>query len=183
MLNILTIDIEDYFQVHAFSDVVKYEDWGIFECRIERNTDRLLEILSSSIRNSQSATRTQNSESNNSVFGTQPSCIYNVEPLGYLDFLSLMSGAKLVITDSGGIQEETTILGIPCVTLRENTERPITTTQGTNVIVGTNPRKIVEECMSAFNKNRSKKRIPTFWDGKAGDRIVSILAGGISQLK
>jgi UDP-N-acetylglucosamine 2-epimerase (non-hydrolysing) len=94
-----------------------------------------------------------------------------------------MSSAKLVITDSGGIQEETTILGIPCITLRENTERPVTTTQGTNVIVGTNPRKIVEECMSALKGNRSRKRIPAFWDGKAGDRIVSILAGGILQSK
>jgi len=106
-----------------------------------------------------------------------------VEPLGYLDFLCLMSSAKLVITDSGGIQEETTILRIPCVTLRENTERPVTATQGTNVIVGTNPRKIVDECVSALNGNRSHKRIPAFWDGKAGDRIVSILAERMSQSK
>jgi len=119
----------------------------------------------------------------NSKFRPQNSLIQCVEPLGYLDFLCLMSSAKLVITDSGGIQEETTILRTPCVTLRENTERPVTTTQGTNVIVGTNPRKIVDECVSALNGNRSHKRIPAFWDGKAGDRIVSILAGGISQSK
>ena len=119
----------------------------------------------------------------NSVSGTQPSCIYNVEPLGYLDFLSLISSAKLVITDSGGIQEETTILGVPCVTLRENTERPVTIVQGTNTIAGTNPMKIVEECVNALNRDRSKKRFPAFWDGKAGDRIVSILAQGISKTK
>jgi len=80
--------------------------------------------------------------------------LHCVEPLGYLDFLCLMSSAKLAITDSGGIQEETTILRIPCMTLRENTERPITTTQGTNVIVGTNTRKIVEECLSAFHTKK-----------------------------
>jgi UDP-N-acetylglucosamine 2-epimerase (non-hydrolysing) len=121
--------------------------------------------------------------SRNSKFRPQNSLIQCVEPLGYLDFLCLMSSATLVITDSGGIQEETTILGIPCITLRENTERPVTTTQGTNVIVGTNPKKIVEECVSALKGNRSHKRIPAFWDGKAGDRIVSILVEGISQSK
>jgi UDP-N-acetylglucosamine 2-epimerase (non-hydrolysing) len=118
--------------------------------------------------------------SRNSKFRPQSSLIQCMEPLGYLDFLCLMSSATLVITDSGGIQEETTILGIPCITLRENTERPVTTTQGTNVIVGTNPKKIVEECMSALKGNRSRKRIPAFWDGKAGDRIVSILVERIS---
>ena len=98
-----------------------------------------------------------------------------VEPLGYLDFLCLMSSAKLVITDSGGIQEETTILGIPCITLRENTERPITTTHGSNVIVGVDTNKIIDESMKALKGNRSNKRVPTFWDGEAGDRIISIL--------
>jgi UDP-N-acetylglucosamine 2-epimerase (non-hydrolysing) len=106
---------------------------------------------------------------------TQNSHINCMEPLGYLDFLCLMSNAKLMLTDSGGIQEETTILGIPCITLRENTERPITATHGTNVIVGTDTKKIIDESVNALNGNRSHKRIPTLWDGKAGERIISIL--------
>jgi UDP-N-acetylglucosamine 2-epimerase (non-hydrolysing) len=98
-----------------------------------------------------------------------------LEPLGYLDFLCLMSHAKLVLTDSGGIQEETTILGIPCVTLRQNTERPITTTEGTNVVVGTDKGRIFGESIKALDGNRSNKKIPPLWDGKAGERIISIL--------
>ncbi len=106
-----------------------------------------------------------------------------LEPLGYLDFLCLMSHAKLVLTDSGGIQEETTILGIPCVTLRENTERPITITQGTNVVVGKNKVKIFEESMKALNCNRSNNKIPPLWDGKAGERVISILVDYISRFR
>jgi len=98
-----------------------------------------------------------------------------LEPLGYLDFLCLMAHARLVLTDSGGMQEETTILGIPCITLRENTERPITVTQGTNVVVGSDNVRIVEESIKALNGNRSNRKIPPLWDGKAGKRIISIL--------
>jgi UDP-N-acetylglucosamine 2-epimerase len=76
-----------------------------------------------------------------------------IEPLGYLDFLNLYSTARLVLTDSGGIQEETTALGIPCLTLRENTERPITVEMGTNVIVGTDANKIVSEAMRVLNSS------------------------------
>jgi UDP-N-acetylglucosamine 2-epimerase (non-hydrolysing) len=100
-----------------------------------------------------------------------------VPPLGYLDFLRLMSAAQLVLTDSGGIQEETTILGVPCITLRDNTERPITLEQGTNILAGTNPKRIVE----AFNNVLAAKRLPSsrpqFWDGQAAKRIIRILAG------
>ncbi len=77
-----------------------------------------------------------------------------VEPLGYLDFLRLYSGARLVLTDSGGIQEETTALGIPCLTLRENTERPVTVELGTNRVVGTDPERIVAEAEAALAKDR-----------------------------
>jgi len=111
----------------------------------------------------------------NLKLNSQKSHIYCLEPLGYFDFLCLTSNAKLMLTDSGGIQEETTILGIPCITLRENTERPITATHGTNRIVGTDTKKIIDESMDALNGNRSHKRIPSFWDGKAGERIISIL--------
>jgi UDP-N-acetylglucosamine 2-epimerase (non-hydrolysing) len=110
--------------------------------------------------------------------------IYCLNPLGYLDFLKLMSHAKLVLTDSGGIQEETTILGIPCVTLRQNTERPVTVMQGTNVIAGNGKENIVECCFSQLNKlDRLKKRIvPEFWEGKAAERIVEIIAKRIGIL-
>jgi UDP-N-acetylglucosamine 2-epimerase (non-hydrolysing) len=104
--------------------------------------------------------------------------IYCVEPLGYLDFLSLMSCARLVLTDSGGIQEETTVLGIPCVTLRENTERPVTITSGTNLLAGTKKKDIVRAALSILNSvspEVSQKRVPPFWDGKAAQRIVDIL--------
>jgi len=96
------------------------------------------------------------------------------EPLGYLDFLKLMSESKLVITDSGGIQEETTILGIPCLTVRETTERPVTLTEGTNILVGTDTNRILSGYRESLNRVRSHKR-PKFWDGKASERIVRIL--------
>jgi len=98
-----------------------------------------------------------------------------IEPLGYLDFLNLYSGAQLVLTDSGGIQEETTVLGIPCLTLRENTERPVTVSLGTNKIVGTDPEKIVAEALAALQQPaRLRVDIP-FWDGKTAERIVDAL--------
>lgn len=99
-----------------------------------------------------------------------------IEPLGYLDFLSLYSSARLVLTDSGGIQEETTALGIPCLTLRENTERPITVEQGTNVIVGADPQRIVAEAAAALNGAAKKTtRRPPLWDGRASERILDAL--------
>ena len=100
-----------------------------------------------------------------------------IDPLGYLDFLGLMSGAKLVLTDSGGLQEETTVLGIPCLTLRENTERPITVERGTNVVVGTDPRRITAAAFAALDGAASQNPIeaPPLWDGHAADRILDSL--------
>lgn len=98
-----------------------------------------------------------------------------VQPLGYLDFLKLIYEAKLVMTDSGGIQEETTVLGVPCLTLRENTERPVTVTEGTNVIVGSDEEKIVCEAYSILDGRNKRGRIPELWDGKAAERIARIL--------
>jgi len=96
-------------------------------------------------------------------------------PLGYLTFLSLMLDARFVMTDSGGIQEETTALGIPCLTLRENTERPVTVDVGTNIVVGTRPERIVAEAMRLLDGGHRRGRIPPLWDGRAAGRIVDIL--------
>ena len=100
-----------------------------------------------------------------------------IDPIGYLDFLRLMSGARLVLTDSGGIQEETTVLGIPCITLRENTERPITVEMGTNTIAGTDTKKIVAAAERALDNppDKSNLRVPEFWDGHTADRILDAL--------
>lgn len=100
-----------------------------------------------------------------------------VEPLGYLDFMRLYSGARLVLTDSGGLQEETTVLGIPCLTLRNNTERPITIEMGTNVLVGTDRDKIVDAAMKVLNSGTTDAgtKIPPLWDGKAAERICDEL--------
>jgi UDP-N-acetylglucosamine 2-epimerase (non-hydrolysing) len=99
-----------------------------------------------------------------------------LDPLGYLDFLRLMSEAELVITDSGGIQEETTILGVPCMTLRENTERPVTITEGTNRLVHITTEDILKSYREIKNRGEeSTCRIPKLWDGKAAERIVRII--------
>ena len=100
-----------------------------------------------------------------------------VPPLSYLDFLKLEIYAKFVMTDSGGIQEETTVLNVPCLTLRDTTERPITITRGTNVLVGNSPQKIIEEASKILaSKSQSPPRIE-LWDGRTGERIVDVLAG------
>jgi UDP-N-acetylglucosamine 2-epimerase (non-hydrolysing) len=96
------------------------------------------------------------------------------EPLGYLDFLRLIADAAVVLTDSGGIQEETTVLGVPCLTLRNNTERPVTVDQGTNQLVGTDPRRITAACERAL-ASPPAGRIPDLWDGRAAERIADII--------
>jgi len=98
-----------------------------------------------------------------------------ISPVGYLDFLCLLSHARLVLTDSGGIQEETTALGVPCLTLRENTERPVTISQGTNQLVGTDPAKIVAASRAILAGQTKPGRIPPLWDGHAAKRIVEVL--------
>ena len=98
-----------------------------------------------------------------------------ISPMGYVDFLCLMSKATLVLTDSGGIQEETTALGVPCLTLRENTERPVTISDGTNLLVGTDPAKIIAAARDVLAGKEKAGRIPPLWDGQAAKRIVEIL--------
>lgn len=99
-----------------------------------------------------------------------------IEPLGYLDFLNLMANARAVLTDSGGVQEETTILGVPCLTLRDNTERPVTVEQGTNRLVGASPTQ-VRAGIHAFLEEREQRpvRVPELWDGHAAERIADIV--------
>jgi UDP-N-acetylglucosamine 2-epimerase (non-hydrolysing) len=99
------------------------------------------------------------------------------EPLGYLDFMKLTAHARLVLTDSGGIQEETTVLGVPCLTLRANTERPITCDEGTNQLVGLDPRAIETAALATLERPRGASRVPALWDGGAAKRIVDVLTG------
>jgi UDP-N-acetylglucosamine 2-epimerase (non-hydrolysing) len=101
------------------------------------------------------------------------------EPLGYLEFLSLTSGARLVLTDSGGLQEESTVLGIPCLTLRENTERPVTVEVGSNVLVGTDAAKIVAEATRALGEE-GRGRVPELWDGHTAERIVATISARLA---
>jgi UDP-N-acetylglucosamine 2-epimerase (non-hydrolysing) len=112
-------------------------------------------------------------------FSTSPTApgLFPTDPLGYVEFLSLNQGARLVLTDSGGLQEETTILGVPCVTVRENTERPVTVSEGTNHLAGTSPEGVRSAIAAALALDVSKARRPEHWDGRAAERIAEVLAG------
>jgi UDP-N-acetylglucosamine 2-epimerase (non-hydrolysing) len=99
-----------------------------------------------------------------------------ITPLGYDDFVTLLSDARLVVTDSGGIQEETTVLGVPCLTLRTSTERPVTVSEGTNVVVGMDPDRIGREVETILSGRAKRGRIPEGWDGHAGERIAEAVA-------
>jgi len=107
--------------------------------------------------------------------GKDPTGIVPLEPLGYLDFLALNDRARIVLTDSGGIQEETTALGVPCLTLRENTERPATVEHGSNQVVGVDSERILAAARSILQKPARRSQRPPLWDGKAAPRIVAIL--------
>jgi UDP-N-acetylglucosamine 2-epimerase (non-hydrolysing) len=114
----------------------------------------------------------------NSINGSR---IRIIPPVGYLDFLSLLSRATVVLTDSGGIQEETTALGVPCLTLRENTERPVTVSEGTNILVGTDPEKILQATADILAGKTKAGRVPRLWDGKAAERILEILIKSLAR--
>ena len=104
--------------------------------------------------------------------------IVMIDPVGYHDFLALEMNAGLVLTDSGGLQEETTYFGVPCLTIRENTERPVTVTEGTNVLVGTDPDKILKEAETIFAGNFKKGTVPKYWDEHVSARIVDVFLNG-----
>lgn len=108
--------------------------------------------------------------------GSRGGGIRVIEPVGYLDFLKLMDDATMVLTDSGGIQEETTVLGVPCLTLRWNTERPITCTMGTNTLIGPDPTAIRKHGLEAIRAGRpTAPKVPPLWDGQAGTRIADVI--------
>jgi UDP-N-acetylglucosamine 2-epimerase (non-hydrolysing) len=110
-------------------------------------------------------------------FGLNTERLQVLDPLPYVEFLGLQSRATVVITDSGGIQEETTYLGVPCLTVRENTERPVTVTYGTNVLVGRDPLKLRLEVARVLAGEAKKGKVPPLWDGSAGKRIADVLTG------
>src|SRR5450755_1404570 len=112
-------------------------------------------------------------------FGLDAGQLRVLEPLPYVDFLGLQARAAVVITDSGGIQEETTYLGVPCLTVRENTERPITVSMGTNVLVGRDREKLRSELSRVLSGQGKKGEIPPLWDGRAGVRIADVLVGTV----
>ena len=101
--------------------------------------------------------------------------IINIPPLGYLDFLSITSQARLIVTDSGGLQEEATALSIPCLTMRANTERPITVEEGSSTLIGSDMDKLRKSISSVVEEKYDCGRCPEFWDGRAAERIVEIL--------
>jgi UDP-N-acetylglucosamine 2-epimerase (non-hydrolysing) len=107
--------------------------------------------------------------------GGQVAGIWITDPLGYLELLHLNMNVLMVLTDSGGLQEETTVLGVPCITLRNNTERPITCEVGTNFMVGSNPGRIIECADSIMHGNLPAGRVPDKWDGRAAERIVDAI--------
>ncbi|MFH0921664.1 MAG: UDP-N-acetylglucosamine 2-epimerase, partial [Fibrobacterota bacterium] len=107
--------------------------------------------------------------------GTNSAGLHVIEPLGYLEFNFLVKNAFAVITDSGGITEEATVMGVPCMTLRDSTERPETITMGTNELVGTNPDRLAPYFESLFAGKWKKGVTPPLWDGKTAERIVDII--------
>jgi UDP-N-acetylglucosamine 2-epimerase (non-hydrolysing) len=115
------------------------------------------------------------------AIGVHPERLSLLEPVGYVEFLSLVAGSAAVLTDSGGIQEETTYLGLPCFTLRANTERPITVSIGTNTLLGLDPKRIADVPELLAETRAKEAAIPPLWDGKASERIAGVLAASLDE--
>lgn len=113
------------------------------------------------------------------LWNPPPDGLRLIEPVGYLDFLKLQENARFVLTDSGGVQEETTVLGVPCLTLRENTERPATIRFGTNRLVGTEPEKILANVGRLLRGDVPPKRVPPLWDGRSAQRLLKVMERSI----
>jgi UDP-N-acetylglucosamine 2-epimerase (non-hydrolysing) len=111
-------------------------------------------------------------------FGIETANIHLLEPMPYVDFLALQARAAVVITDSGGIQEETTYLGVPCLTLRRNTERPITEELGTNILIGDDTARLRTELSNILAGHGKRGTIPPLWDGRASERIADVIVNG-----
>jgi UDP-N-acetylglucosamine 2-epimerase (non-hydrolysing) len=123
--------------------------------------------------------RTIQSAKRYGIWNPPPEGLHLIAPLGYLEFLNLQENARFVMTDSGGIQEESTVLGVPCLTLRENTERPITINSGMNRLVGTNPHNILKNVRRLLRGDVPPRRVPPLWDGKSAKRLLSVLERAI----
>jgi UDP-N-acetylglucosamine 2-epimerase len=115
-------------------------------------------------------------------FGPGDTGVVMVDPVGYLDMLYAVKESAMVLTDSGGLQEETTVLGVPYVTIRENTERPVTVTMGTNYLAGTNPGAILAAAGEILSGKAKKGRVPPLWDGEAPERIADILLQNLKMM-
>lgn len=172
------------FRKPVFWDQLKLQEKNFIVITLHRpaNVDdesKLKELLSEIILNSRNKPLVFPVHPRTSIMlkkaGIQYPNLYTVEPLGYLEFNYLVKNSLAVITDSGGITEETTVMGIPCMTLRDNTERPETLTLGTNELLGTNPKAIKPALDKLFSGNWKKGTIPPLWDGKTAERIVDIL--------
>jgi UDP-N-acetylglucosamine 2-epimerase (non-hydrolysing) len=110
-------------------------------------------------------------------------CVLVTPPLTYLEMIGLMKEARLAVTDSGGVQEETTALGVPCLTVRDNTERPITISEGTNTLVGSSPPALLAAAYKELKTSGKRGRIPELWDGRAAERIVTHVTDFIERYK
>ncbi len=177
------VETIQYFDQNFAANLEENKRYGLVTLHRPSNVDdpnvlqRLLGVLNEiSIRLPLIFALHPRTKSNIEKFGFQkfinPAFSIVLPPQGYLEMLGLMRDATVVLTDSGGIQEETTALGVPCLTLRENTERPITIDQGTNTLVGSNPETLLHEVEIILNGNGKRGRVPEFWDGHAADRIV-----------
>jgi UDP-N-acetylglucosamine 2-epimerase (non-hydrolysing) len=149
----------------------------------EQNLNQLIDMLNNIAQNQKIVfpvhPRTMNNIIKYNINKKINSNIKIIEPIGYIEFLALSNKASLVITDSGGIQEETTYLGVQCITVRDNTERPVTVTIGTNQLIGTDFKKVEKAAMNVLSGNKKNGQIPELWDGKVAERISEIIVNSM----